>query len=329
MSRLLQNRSRVEQLAGELGLKGADPVQAIISSCESMVGSFIDEFDGCSTLSELVEIAGQKSGTRFEVIDTNEILDSTMRKYTERGELSFANLEREFLKNVLGVTFRLQRPQPWELPFVSVIDARGDRRRRAYFTKWHEVGHLLILTDSSRSCFRRTHAPDENGDWEEALVDMIGGRCGFHPRIVRLYAEGEISFEKIEQLRRNLCPESSAQAARLGFVSAWPTPCLLLECQLGTCRRSGESSEPVLRALHVRANDGAVSSGLRIHPNMRVPRQSIISKIFGREQGTAEAIEDLNWWRSGDDKGLPALTVRVRVLCRPGAIDALVVPIKT
>jgi hypothetical protein len=324
----VQNQSLVEHLAGELGLTGADPAHAIISFCEARVASFIGEFDGCSTLSGLLEIAAQKSGSRFEVIDTNETLDRIVRKYVERSELAFATLEREFLRGVLGVTFRLQTPQPWELPFVSVIDGRGDRQRRSYFTKWHEVGHLLILTDDNRSCFRRTHVPGGDVNWEEALVDIIASRCGFHPLIVRPHIGGEISFQEIERLRRRLCPEASGQAARLGFTNAWPTPCLLLECQLGT-RRSGEPSEPVLRAVHVQANEAAESSGLSIRKNNRVPRCSVISRVFGREHASAEAVEDIRWWETSDCSGLSPLPVLVRAASRASVVDALVVPVKT
>jgi hypothetical protein len=266
-----------------------------------------------------------KSGTRIEVIDSNEALDCIVASYLQRGELAFATLEQEFLRGVLGVTFRLQAPHPWELPFVSVIDARGDRGRRAYFTKWHEIGHLLILADRGRSAFRRTHLQGGDDAWEEALVDTIAGRCGFHPKIVAPYAEGEISFEKIRRIHNHLCPEASAQAARIGLVDAWPAPCLLLECGFAT-RRAGDASAPALRAIHVRANRAAERTGLRIPRNMCVPRHSVIQRVICRRRRSADAIEDLKSWQS-EGVSLCARKVRMQVVSRQGAADVLVTPL--
>src|ERR1035441_6851450 len=93
-----------------------------------------------------------------------------------------------------------------ELPFVSVIDCRGEKRFRSYYTKWHELGHLLILTDQMRLTFRRTHFGLEDKDPEEALVDVIAGAFGFLPDIVRPLAKGQPSFDGIEDIRIHLCP---------------------------------------------------------------------------------------------------------------------------
>jgi len=161
------------------------------------------------------------------------------------------------------VTLRLQAARPWELPFVSVIDARGDRRKRSYFTKWHEVAHLLLLTNDRRMSFHRTHMSGTEQDPEEALVDLVAGRCGFHRGVVVPHVRGEISFSEIERLRLRLCPESSIQAARLGFAGVWPSPSVLLECKLAV-GHSGQSAEPVLRATSVRANEAAERIAMRI-----------------------------------------------------------------
>lgn len=75
-------------------------------------------------------------------------------------------------------------------PQTAVIDARGDRRNRAWFTKWHELGHRLILGDSSRDSSCRTHLADGVREPEETLVDRIAGACGFHPVLVRPFDTG-------------------------------------------------------------------------------------------------------------------------------------------
>lgn len=117
---------------------------------------------------------------------------------------------------------------------MFVIDARGERKHRAWFTKWHELGHLLILGSGSRESFCRTHQPELIRDPEEALVDRIASGCAFHPELVkRFFDRAPLTFGRIDEIRSDLCPDASIQSSRIGIVQAWPVPCLLLECRWG------------------------------------------------------------------------------------------------
>jgi hypothetical protein len=136
---------------------------------------------------------------------------------------------------------------------VSVIDCRGQKAWRAYFTKWHEIAHLLVLTDQMRLSFRRTQAHAVNNDPEEILMDVIAGKFGFYPPIVSSHADGAISFDRIDSLRMQLCPEASLLSSQINFVKAWPEPCLLVHGKLAVKRgrqtvRKGITS-PELRAV--------------------------------------------------------------------------------
>ena len=182
-------------------------------SCKVRLYCDIGKFQGCGTLAALLEISAQACGTRFEVIDTGPTLEATIAKYVVRGEPAFAILEQEFLRGVLGVTLRLQAARPWELPFVSVIDVRGDRRKRSYFTKWHEVAHLLLLTNERRPSFHRTHTPRTEEDPEEALVDLVAGQCGFH-RALKL-ARAELIKESSKK-KQNVRDRSRGCSTRSG-----------------------------------------------------------------------------------------------------------------
>ena len=86
---------------------------------------------------------------------------------------------------------------------------------------------MLVLTDQRRLKFLRTHATvAEFKDPEESLVDAIAGRIGFLARLVRAVAKGRASFEALEDVRSELCPEASEESAVIGSAVAWPTPCL-------------------------------------------------------------------------------------------------------
>ena len=173
---------------------------AILGHCEQQVRQYLAEFS-CSSLADLLDLTAAKVGTQFRVIETDDQLASVRDEFVARGEMAFANLHNELTPTVFGVTFRLQKPEPWERRFVSVIDCRGEKAWRSYFTKWHEVAHLLTLTSQTRLAFKRTHCSDFR-DPEEAVMDVIAGSLGFYVPIARNHAEREISFEAIETLRQ-------------------------------------------------------------------------------------------------------------------------------
>lgn len=58
-------------------------------------------------------------------------------------------------------------------------------------------------------------------------MESIAGEIGFLSEIVKLHAKGEISFEKIDELRDLICPGASIQASAIGFTKSWPSSCIL------------------------------------------------------------------------------------------------------
>jgi len=323
----LDNHRTVIHLAGQLGVDARDPVTGILAFCDRQIRRFLEQFPDCETLTDLLQISAQQCGTRFELIDSSKSLDSIVAKYAARNEQAFAVIEKEFMRGVLGITLRLKAAQPWELPFVSIIDLRGDRRRRSYFTKWHEIAHLLLLGDSQKTEFHRTHYIGATTDAEEALVDLVAGRCAFHPTLISPHATSAISFHEIDRLRMRLCPESSKQAALLGFTAAWPTACILLECRLAAASSGNATYHPLLRATSVTVNDAARSIGVSFPTLVSVPPQSVISHVFGRTGKAGQAVENLSWWLSSRGDNLASRQVRVEALARKGAVDALLIPI--
>jgi hypothetical protein len=315
--------SAIAEIAAQLGLvTRGDSAAAIVEWCQAKTAAFMTEYGGCGDCDELLALCAQKTGTRFEVIDTLEALDALVRTFLAHGENQFATLESEFERGVLGVTFRLRRPNPWDCPFVSVIDARGERRHRAWFTRWHELGHLLTLATSSRPSFCRTHVPELMRDPEELLVDRIAGACAFHPELVKPLADSALTFHKLESVRTRLCPQASIQSAQIGLVQAWPSACLLLDCCWAS-RRGDLREKEQLRAVKVIANHAARQARLRIHPNMRVPEQSIIHKSCATA-GIMDRVEDLSWWSSSSGAVLPRRRVLVSSKKAGDVVQALV-----
>jgi hypothetical protein len=332
----LNQSTRIWRLAKDLGIRTVtDPVLDILNLCEKRIKILLKDATDCKSLSNFLDWVAGNLGTSFEEIHNDSDLANIKKKYLRLGETIFATLEREFSDEVLGITYRLSNRESWEPQFVSVIDCRGSNAKRAYYTKWHEVAHLLILTDQSRLCFRRTqHLPDK--DPEEVMIDLIAGKFGFYRSFIKPRIQGEISFEQIEALRQSLCPEASNLSSLLGFVKEWPEPCILVLCEEGL--KISEKKQaiqasflddlpvPVLRAVKVTSNEAAKEKNIFIFPNMRVPKRSIIHTVRNGETDYAEALEDLSWWETSSGDVLSEQKVLVKAKNCWGDTYALIIP---
>jgi hypothetical protein len=336
----LKNSLQVWKLASDLGIKSSDnPVSDILRYCDKKIRKVFRDFPDCKSLSNLLQCAASKLGTFFEIPTTDIELEKIKWKYLQKGEKGFATLEQDLSEDVFGITFKRCNREPWEPQFVSVIDCRGEKAARSYYTKWHEISHLLVLTEQTRLSFRRTHCPSTKKDPEEALIEVIAGTFGFYSPITQQHAKGEISFETFEDLRRQLCPEASQQSSLIGFVKAWPKPCLLL-CAEMAVRKHEEAKLvqqsfhfqntplPVLRAVHVTPNDEARKIGMTIYKNMRIPKSSVIYRVFMDGITYDESEENLSWWESSDGTILPERPVRVKAKGSRDSVDAMIIPIK-
>jgi hypothetical protein len=338
MARTLKNSPQIWKLAADLGIDPeSDPVVAILRFCNKKVQRIAREFK-CTTLDHLLTAVAGALGTTFiEVQSDNDLLE-LQRKYLSSEERAFATLTTDLTSDVLAITYKLLNKKKWQRPYVSVIDCRGEKKSRAYYSKWHELAHLLTLTDQMRLSFARTHAQTGQArDPEEALMEVIAGRFGFWQEMLGPHVQGEISFERVETLRAQHCPEASSQASLIGFANAWPSPCILLYAGLGLKKRQSDAlpqttfgfspaPSPELRALKVQSNEIARESGLTIFPNIRVPSRSVIYKVFAGEAIKADAVENLAWWTTSDGTTLPARRVRVMARRSGAGVQALVIP---
>lgn len=329
MSPRLKTDPTIARLAADLNLRASpDPSGAIVRLCHRKIQTFLTEIP-CSTLTELLDLAMAKLDTTFTEIHDDHQLRSVEREYLQRREFAFVDLAKQLSSEVYAITFALTNPEPFGRRFVSLIDSRGAKRHRAYFSKWHELAHLLTLTAQMRLKFCRTHAEPTQKDPEEALMDVIAGEIGFFPGVVSQHAHGRLTFEKIENLRESLCPAASRQSSTIGFVKAWPRPSLLVQARLGSRKehqRQGNfgfyTSSMALRAVKVTTNEAARSKGILLPPNMRVPEQSAIHRTFVSGESQASA-ENLSWWAS---QGLsrPALAVHVEARGGHDCVEALI-----
>lgn len=339
MASRLSQSSQLHILARDLGLKPSDNVvRDILRYCDGRIRKLLSDFTDDQNPTSILEWLASKLGTRFEIVRTDSELIDLQRKYVALGEIGFVDLVNELSDDVFGITIRRRKQEIFELPFVSVIDCRGAKISARYFTKWHEIAHLLTMTDQMRLVFRRTQCSTESKEPEEALMDIIAGQFGFRPPSNFEFANDEISFEAIENLRELLCPEASKQAALISFVKFWPTPCILLTAKMGMRKKEERQSvqsrfdfvqapAECLRAVKVTLSDAAREAGFIIFRNMRVPESSIIHRLYSDLTTELEAEEDLSMWGSSGGSFLPFLKITVKVRKSWNGVEALITPL--
>lgn len=327
----LHKNPTIYTLATDLGLKiTTDPVAAIKDLCHRQIKRFLKDFPHCTTLSGLLDLAAQKLGTTFREIHTDADLIQLTKEYADRGESCAALFKSELTDDVYGVTFKLLRPGKFDLPYISLIDCRGSKKQRCYFTKWHELGHLLLLTDQRRLAFKRTHALHEPKSPEESMVDVIAGEFAYYAPMVLPYARGNLTFEAIDAARAALCPEGSYHSALIGLVRVWPTPCVLVEARWAGKKGAAPATDLTsfaLRAVSVLVNDLAREQEIQLHKNFRVPERSVIHTVFTQSLAESTAIEDLCWWESSDGTRLGKRKIRVFAKRIGDTIHALLIPL--
>jgi hypothetical protein len=321
------------EVARSLGLRlDRDPIETVVDFCEEIVHGYHAELP-CETLDDLMQLVANRLGTKIHVVTTQEELTALAGRYVERGEVRFAALESDLAPDVFGQTLRLQHRRTGELPFVSVVDARGTKAYRQYFTGWHELAHILALPEGTqRDSFQRSHSRTKHP--EEQMMDAIAGRVAFFRPILVPKLPSAFSFEAIDGVRAELCPTASAEAMLRSVAASWPTAALLVRAERGLKKAAQVPDEqqsllllpPVLgevRAVSVTRNEPARVSGLNIHRNMRVPDDSVIAAVY-EKGGTAIADEDLLMWSSSDGKRLAARAVVVAARQRGDGVDVLV-----
>ncbi|PKN62604.1 MAG: hypothetical protein CVU57_23430 [Deltaproteobacteria bacterium HGW-Deltaproteobacteria-15] len=323
----LSDKPEIRKLAKQLGLTiGGDAVHSIRQFCAEKVKEIASQFGPVSDLNQFLELVASSLGIGFREVHSDEELQRVREHYLSKGELVFHDLHKELDAQTDAVLIWLTNAKPWEPKYVAIIDCRGHKAWRAYFSKWHEVAHVLSAPPQTVFKFHRTLT--KKRDPVEQIVDRIAGDYAFYPTIFRpalrslIRTSGRLTFEAIENLRTTVCPGASKEATVRGAISQCPNPELFLIADYALKKAEEKSLmagpllfepateiEPKLRAVEVTSNDAASKIGLWIHKNMKVPGRSIITSVFEAlsQDEAASASEDLGWWRhsKGQLKDMP------------------------
>jgi hypothetical protein len=325
MSRL-EHAAEVADLAADLKLAGAaNPVDAILHHCRTRIDRWLAEARDVTTIGQLEALVTQRLQMVFEEIRSDADFDRIKEQYARaKKDPVFATMRLKF-DDADNPTYGMlvkRKNVADDAPdrFVAIIDCRGRKLSRRFFTRWHEIAHRLT-THADRGAagpaYRSEHDPIER------MMDEIAGHVGFYePFFEPVFREAHagkalLTFETVKAVFDGGFPEASFQATLNACAKRLPTPVVYLEAAISHKKKVKERIEDdtpslfgkevppdgQLRAVTVVANDAAHSEKLVIPTNMRVPRASVIRRLFVDESGSdGTCREDLCWWESQGKK---------------------------
>ncbi len=346
MSRL-DRASEVADLAATLGLGGAaDPVDAILRHCRTRIDGWVAEAGGVRGIRQLEALVTRKLQLTFEEVRADEDFDRIKAKYaTGKRDFVFAAMRVKFDdadSPTYGALVKRKNVGP-DAPdrYVAVIDCRGFKALRRFFTRWHEIAHRMT-TDADEPEYRSEHDPIER------LMDEIAGHAGFYdplfdPAFQAAHQGKELLlFSTVEAVVRQGFPDASFQATLCACARKLPTPVIYLEAALGhkaVVKREIEDDSPrlfafeeppaELRAVRVVANEAALGEKFVIPQNMRVPASSVIRSLFQADsEREASDREDLGLWSDSKGKRLKGRGVAVEARKVADRVIAVVQPVE-
>lgn len=347
MSRL-EHAAEVTDLAAELGLgRGINAVDAILCHCRTRIDRWVAEAGGVTNISELEAVVTQRLQMVFVEVRSDADFDRITDEYARgKKEFVFAAMRGKFddAENPTFGALVKRKHVGDDAPdrFVAVIDCRGGKLARRFFTRWHEIAHRLTThadNGATEPAYRSEHDPLER------LMDEIAGHVGFYGLFFdpafRQASEGKalLTFGMVESIIGGSFPAASFQATLFACARRMTTPVVYVEATLNHNKKvkqkmatpsmfGDDSPSGELRAVKVIPNKAAQQGGFTIPTNMRVPANSVIHRLFDAEpQASGDGLEDLTQWES---KGKPLKARAVAVEGRKVAdrVIAIVQPVE-
>jgi len=337
----------VISLAEILGLVSVtDPVEAILGLCRDRIDRWVGEVGGITTIDRLKDLVTRNLHMVFEEIRNDRDFVRIKDVYAVgKRDAVFATMRIKFNDSenpTYGVLILRNNTTTEDLDqWVAVIDCRGTKLARRFFTRWHEIAHRLTThADQDYPVYRSEHDPIER------LMDEIASQIGFYEPIFGSVFDAEmrrqprLTFEVVEAIRRGF-GDASFQSTLFACHRRLRTPALYLEASVA--HKADDQRDvnqgvgwlfddlrPVqqLRAVQVVPNQAAQDSGLFIAPNMRIPLSSLIHRLFLDETiMQSSGLDNLGEWEHSGGKRLARRDVWIEARRVKEKVIAVVQPV--
>ena len=138
-----------------------------------------------------------------------------------------------------------------------------------------------------------------------------------------------LTFAGVDTVRGFYCPAASLEATLNACANRLRSPLIVVQAALGYKKEEerlldslqGElipasKPEAQLRVVSAVPNYVARAQKFSIPTRMRIPKGSVIAKVFhsATEFESMTASENLNWWRSSDGSGLDHVPIHVEAM---------------
>jgi hypothetical protein len=333
MSRL-DAAPEILSLAEELGVGGAAPVDGILDYCHRRIDGWVAEAGGVNDIDALESLVTNRLQMVFEEVRSDEDWDRLKDVYArEKKEFVFAGMRTKFDDdhNLTYGALVERRNAGADDPdrYVAVIDCRGNKLARRFFTRWHEIAHRLTThADMPEPVYRSEHDPIER------LMDEIAGHVGFYGPIFdpayqqASLGKSHLKFGTVESIIKSTFHAASFQATLFVCLRRSQKPVVYLEATLAHKKDAKRVGSGELRAVKVIPNQAAQEKRFTIPTNFRVPTDSVIHRLFAAEPLTdGEGQEDLSQWGS-QGKRLEDWPVVVEARKVPDRVIAILQPVR-
>src|SRR5687767_4022002 len=143
----LNTEPQIVSMAHALGVRDADRVEGIKIYCRNKVRRLVSAEDPIKSIEDLERMVCERLNLTIIEIWTEEELTAVIENYARKEkELAFAALRRDLDPETYATLIRLKRkPGQSEDHYVAIIDCRFEKGMRRFFTRWHEIAHVLTL----------------------------------------------------------------------------------------------------------------------------------------------------------------------------------------
>jgi hypothetical protein len=157
----LSAQPKIQSLANTLRIKAEDPVAGIRDYCAKRIRTLIcGAGHSVKDIRQLQNLVSERLNLTVHEIWSDADLQNAINSHVTTDSV-FAYLPSDLDINTYGVLIRLNRRIGKEHTWAAIVDCRGDKRHRRFFTTWHEIVHCITAADQYELPFHRTIIPKQ------------------------------------------------------------------------------------------------------------------------------------------------------------------------